>query len=236
MPDPKAETAAIDALTESLRGKLEQEAASSSGASYVAYLVPGTFAVRSTSREPDGEQVKITVEGSAKATAVSRQALADEIAADVLPGYARGTGATIDDWTAVRGVPEGADAPAFLALSGTVGAVLDPIVSLRQRIRLGPGGFLRMSYSTGMADGRETALALAQKYRDPGAVARTFALAFVHAQSGLRHLGITSEEARLFERLASRVLHADGSLRAALTKRSNRRSLLVGSTAVMPRQ
>ena len=45
--------------------------------------------------------------------------------------------------------------------------------------------------------------------------ARTFALAFAHAQSGLRHLGISSEEALLFERLASRVLYADGSLRAS---------------------
>ena len=39
--------------------------------------------------------------------------------------------------------------------------------------------------------------------------ARTFALAFVHAQSGLRHLGISGDEALLFERLASRVLYAD---------------------------
>ncbi|HXV64107.1 MAG TPA: glucoamylase family protein, partial [Vicinamibacteria bacterium] len=100
-------------------------------------------------------------------------------------------------------------------LSGTTGALLDPIVSLRQRVRLGPGGFVRLSFATGMASTRETALALAEKYRDPGATARTFALAFAHAQSGLHHLGISSEEARLFERLASRVLYADGSLRAS---------------------
>ena len=41
-----------------------------------------------------------------------------------------------------------------------------------------------------------------------------FALAFSHAQSGLRHLEISSDDALLFERLASRVLHADNSLRA----------------------
>ncbi|HUG53212.1 MAG TPA: carbohydrate-binding protein, partial [Vicinamibacteria bacterium] len=99
-------------------------------------------------------------------------------------------------------------------LSGTTGAVLDPVVSLRQRIRLAPGGSVRMSFSTGMASSRETAMGLAHKYHDPSAVARTFALAFVHAQSGLGHLGITSEEAVLFERLASRVLYADRSLRA----------------------
>ena len=60
----------------------------------------------------------------------------------------------------------------------------------------------------GWPSSRETALALAQRYRDPSATARTFALAFAHAQSGCRHLGITSEEALLFERLASRVLYA----------------------------
>jgi len=99
-------------------------------------------------------------------------------------------------------------------LSGTTGAVLDPIVSLRQRIRLAPGGFVRMSFATGMALSRDGALAMAHKYHDPSAAARTFALAFTQAQSTLRHLGISSDEAQLFERLASRVLYTDASLRA----------------------
>jgi cyclic beta-1,2-glucan synthetase len=100
------------------------------------------------------------------------------------------------------------------ALSGTVGAVLDPIVSLRQRIRLAPGGFVRLSFATGMATSREGALAIAHKYHDPSAAARTFALAYTQAQSTLRHMGISSDEAQLYERLASRVLYTDGSLRA----------------------
>jgi cyclic beta-1,2-glucan synthetase len=110
------------------------------------------------------------------------------------------------------------DAPAALdgrALSGTTGVVLDPIFSLRQRIRLVPGASVRLCFATGIASNRETAVALAQKYRNPSAASRTFALAFTHAQSGLRHLGISNDEALLFERLASRVLFADGSLRAA---------------------
>jgi cyclic beta-1,2-glucan synthetase len=101
------------------------------------------------------------------------------------------------------------------SLSGTTGVVLDPVVSLRQRIRLAPGGFVRLSFATGMALSRDTALALAQKYHEPSSAARTFALAFAHAQSALRHLGITSEDALLYERLASRVLYADRSLRAS---------------------
>jgi cyclic beta-1,2-glucan synthetase len=111
--------------------------------------------------------------------------------------------------------PENPQALDGRPLSGTTGCVLDPVVSLRQRIRLAPGGFMRLSFATGMAPSRETALALAQRYHEPSAAARTFALAFAHAQSGLRHLGISSEQALLFERLASRVLYADGSLRAS---------------------
>jgi cyclic beta-1,2-glucan synthetase len=119
--------------------------------------------------------------------------------------------------------PENPQALDGRSLSGTTGFVLDPVVSLRQRIRLAPGGFMRLSFATGMAPSRETALALAQRYHEPSAAARTFALAFAHSQSGLRHLGISSEEALLFERLASRVLYADGSLRAS-------RALLARST------
>ncbi|HEY6546386.1 MAG TPA: glucoamylase family protein, partial [Vicinamibacteria bacterium] len=117
------------------------------------------------------------------------------------------------------------------SLSGTTGVVLDPVVSLRQRVRLAPGGFMRLCFATGMAPSRETALALAQRYREPSAAARTFALAFAHAQSGLRHLGISSEQALLFERLASRVLYSDASLRAdaALLARST-----LGQEALWP--
>ena len=108
------------------------------------------------------------------------------------------------------------------ALSGTTGVVLDPIFSLRQRIRLVPGASVRLSFATGIASNRETAEALAQKYRNPAAASRAFALAFTHAQSGLRHLDISNDEVILFERLASRVLFADDSLRAGPeTIRSN---------------
>ena len=101
------------------------------------------------------------------------------------------------------------------ALSGTTGIVLDPIFSLRQRIRLVPGASARLCFATGIASDRATAEALAQKYHDPSAASRAFALAFTHAQSGLRHLNVSNDEALLFERLASRALYADGSLRAA---------------------
>ena len=48
------------------------------------------------------------------------------------------------------------------ALSGTTGIVLDPILSLRQRVRLPPGASVRLCFATGMAADRDTAAALAQ--------------------------------------------------------------------------
>ena len=99
-------------------------------------------------------------------------------------------------------------------LSGTTGAVLDPVACLRQRLRLAPGASARLTFATGVAGSREDAVALAHKYHDAGTGARTFALAFAHAHSDRRHLGVSADEAVLFERLASRALYADGSRRA----------------------
>lgn len=111
----------------------------------------------------------------------------------------------------------GPDDPVALdsrALSGTTGAVLDPILSLRTRLRLAPGGFARLSFTTGVATDGSAALGLAQKYHDFGFSARTFAHAYTHAQILLGHLGISVEEAQLYERLGSRVFFSDASLRA----------------------
>ncbi len=98
-------------------------------------------------------------------------------------------------------------------LSGTTGYVLDPILSLRQRVRIAPGESARLCFATGIAPDRETARALAQTYRDPSTAGRTLALALAHSQSTRRHMDVSSDEAVLFERLASRVAGSDGSLR-----------------------
>ncbi|MCC6407547.1 MAG: carbohydrate-binding protein [Planctomycetes bacterium] len=100
------------------------------------------------------------------------------------------------------------------ALSGSTGAVLDPILSLRTRLRLPPGAFARLTFTTAVASDENAARALARKYHEPGIAARTFALAYTHALVSLRHLGISLEDAQLFERLGARVFFSDTSLRA----------------------
>ncbi len=101
-----------------------------------------------------------------------------------------------------------------LSLSNTAGAVLDPIFSLRRRVRLAPNATVRVTFTTLVAPTRELALSLADKYRDPAAFERAAAMAWTQAQVQLRHLGITPDEANLFQRLANRVLYSDSSLRA----------------------
>jgi cyclic beta-1,2-glucan synthetase len=99
-------------------------------------------------------------------------------------------------------------------LSNTVGAVLDPIFSLRRRVRLSPGSTVRVTFSTLVAPTREAALYLADKYRDPAVFERAATMAWTQAQVTLRHLGILADEANLFQRLANRILYSDPSLRS----------------------
>ncbi len=97
------------------------------------------------------------------------------------------------------------------ALSGTTGAVLDPVAALRERVRMPPGAFVRVTFATGIARDRDTALALMRKYRDGTAAARVFSMAFTHAHITLMHLGLSDDHAILYDRLASRVFGADAS-------------------------
>jgi len=99
-------------------------------------------------------------------------------------------------------------------LSNTAGTVLDPIFSIRRRVRLTPGATARVQLALMVAETREHALALADKYRDPATFDRVSSLAWTQAQVQLRHLGITSDEAHLFQRLATRILYSDPTLRA----------------------
>ena len=98
-------------------------------------------------------------------------------------------------------------------LSNTTGAVLDPVFSLRRRVRIGPNQTVSCSFSTAVAHSREEAFALADKYHDPNIFERELRLAWTKAQVEMSHLKIDSEEAHLFQRLAARIIYSDPSLR-----------------------
>jgi cyclic beta-1,2-glucan synthetase len=99
-------------------------------------------------------------------------------------------------------------------LSDTAGTVLDPVLALRRRTRIAPGATAHLAFYTGVAVSRAQALAIAHKYRDAGAFVRIRQAAAEHVQMQLRDLGISAEQARQYQRIASHVLYSDPSLRA----------------------
>ncbi len=98
-------------------------------------------------------------------------------------------------------------------LSNTVGTVLDPIFSLRRRLRVAPGAVVRIAYWTMVAPTREAVLDLIDKHRDVAAFERAALLSWTQAQVQLHHLGIGSGDAGLFQRLAGHILYATPTLR-----------------------
>jgi cyclic beta-1,2-glucan synthetase len=98
-------------------------------------------------------------------------------------------------------------------LSNSIGAVLDPIFSIRRRIRVAPGATARVAFWTVAAASRAALLDGVDKHRDATAYVRASMLAWTQAQVQLHHLGVTAGEAGLFQRLAGHVIHAAQALR-----------------------
>jgi cyclic beta-1,2-glucan synthetase len=101
------------------------------------------------------------------------------------------------------------------ALSNTVGAVLDPIFSLRRTIRLPPASTVRLAFWTLIAESRHQVLDLVDRHRDAMAFDRATTLAWTQAQVQLRHLGLDADDANVFQRIANRLIYADATLRPA---------------------
>ncbi len=98
-------------------------------------------------------------------------------------------------------------------LSNSIGAVLDPIFSIRRRIRIAPGATARVAFWTLAASTRAALLDGVDKHRDATAFDRASMLAWTQAQVQLHHLGVTAGEAGLFQRLAGHVIYAAPALR-----------------------
>ena len=98
-------------------------------------------------------------------------------------------------------------------LSGTIGAVLDPIFALRRRVRVAPGTVAHLAFWTIVGSSRKALLDAVDTHRDTTAYTRAMTLAWTQAQVQLHHLGIGTGEAALFQRLAGHVIFAGRALR-----------------------
>jgi cellobiose phosphorylase len=100
-------------------------------------------------------------------------------------------------------------------LSNTAGSVLDPIVAIRRTITLPADDSAMVQIISGVAETREAALALLEKYCDRHFIDRAFEMAWFQSQEVLRHLNATEADAQVYNRLASSVIYANSLRRAA---------------------
>jgi len=100
-------------------------------------------------------------------------------------------------------------------LSGTEGPVLDPIAAIRQRMIIDTGATVTIDMVSGAAETRDAALLLVDKYQDRRLADRVFELTWTHSQVVLRQLNAAEADSQLYARLASSVIYANASLRAA---------------------
>lgn len=99
-------------------------------------------------------------------------------------------------------------------LSGTTGAVLDPVFALRARVKLAPGQSTSVSFTTLVATSRDSAFRLADRYHDPRTVQRALDLAWASTQMELRGLNVAPADAAVFQELAGYLLYPSADFRA----------------------
>ena len=109
------------------------------------------------------------------------------------------------------------------ALSGSTGAVLDPIFALRTRVRVAPGQSVSVAFTTLVATTRESAFELAGRYHDSHAAQRALDFAWTATQIGLAELGITPTNAAVFQDIAAQLLYGGASLAPPIDERRRNR-------------
>ncbi len=100
------------------------------------------------------------------------------------------------------------------SLGNGEGAVLDPVVAIRRTVRIGPDESIQIHIVTGVAETREGAVTLIEKYTDRHLAGRVLELAWTQSQVVQRRLEASSADIVLYERLAGKIIYANPSLRA----------------------
>lgn len=98
-------------------------------------------------------------------------------------------------------------------LSNTTGIVLDPIMSLRRRVRIEPGSSARVSFVSGVAASREEAVDIARKYGSAPSIARAFELAYTRSQVEASYLNMRASEIKTYQNMIPYVVFNSPSRR-----------------------
>ncbi|HHV95362.1 MAG TPA: glycosyl transferase [Clostridiaceae bacterium] len=91
-------------------------------------------------------------------------------------------------------------------LSNTTGAVLDPVMSIRHRVKINPGKTVVLSYITSISDNEKEIFEIAEKYSQASAIERAFELAWTRSQIESGYLGFKSDEISLYLKMIPHIL------------------------------
>ena len=108
------------------------------------------------------------------------------------------------------------------SLTNSIGAVLDPIFSLRQRVIILPNERLQFVLVTVMATSREGVIALAERYSQFQTCGRAFETAWTRSQLEMRRLHIRPADAQTFQQLATLIVFPHAQLRPPPARLSRR--------------
>jgi cyclic beta-1,2-glucan synthetase len=103
-------------------------------------------------------------------------------------------------------------------LTGSEGAVLDPVFSIRCRETLDPRERRELVFLTLAAPSRDALMALVARYRRRESTARAFELAWTHAQLQFRFLQIGPASAQAYQELAGHLLYPNAKMRPSSTR------------------
>ena len=114
-----------------------------------------------------------------------------------------------------------------IPLSNSTGSILDPIMSLRARVRLMPGQTVKICYLSGVASCKEDCIHMAEKYKRGGMLDTVKELSWSQSLMELNNMGLSFAEATLYARLASQLVYGDPlARREELARNSSGQSLL----------
>ncbi len=99
-------------------------------------------------------------------------------------------------------------------LSGHQGAVLDPVMAIRFRIRIQPYQTARIDMIYGVSENKKDCQGTMYKFQDRHLKNRTFELSWTHSQVMLQQINATEADAQLYNRLATAVIYTNNDLRA----------------------
>src|SRR5439155_16285520 len=98
-------------------------------------------------------------------------------------------------------------------LTNSIGAVLDPILSLRRRVTILPNQRFQFALVTVVADSREAVVALAGRYSEFHTCVRAFETALTRSQMEMRRLRIRRADVPTFQQLAGLIIFPRAQLR-----------------------